>query len=366
MKNEILYQTSAEYTTDGGQPSMIKHGVAYTEDDKEVYYNDTSNTATLPEEPWIDRDEAVAGDVCFADEVGRKRFLHFADRANAPSGWTAIGCVVVPSTHSPYGRCHICAFKFPSVQTPEEGTTTQETVIYGGTGRLANTNFPPRDLNSLAYDGTLSNTTYKYLASDMYTHTDICLDPNAGYCANATTSNANMRLISVYDSDGVSRNPEINTSVSNQQLINTEMFGKDRTMQAAACCAAGSNISWTTASTITNSDATNNWPACEAALRYHTVGTKAWDWYIPAMGEVVYLVQRFKVINATLKEYGLDIMGGSNVRYIGSSTESRSSTTDASYSYVAVAGLLTVMYIVGTLKKSLSSANKVDLMFTLA
>ena len=65
---------------------------------------------------------------------------------------------------------------------------------------------------------------------------------------------------------------------------------------------------WKTASSITNSSDANYYPAACCCWRYHTDGTKQGQWYLPACGELGYIMPKFKQIqtsiNALISAYG--------------------------------------------------------------
>ena len=54
---------------------------------------------------------------------------------------------------------------------------------------------------------------------------------------------------------------------------------------------------WTTASAITNSYNSGYYPAACCCRRFHTTGTSAGDWYLPACGELGYIIPKLAVIN---------------------------------------------------------------------
>ena len=65
---------------------------------------------------------------------------------------------------------------------------------------------------------------------------------------------------------------------------------------------------WKTASSITGS-ASNSWyPAACCCWRYHTDGTSQGQWYLPASGELGYIMPKFNQIqasiNALISAYG--------------------------------------------------------------
>jgi hypothetical protein len=71
--------------------------------------------------------------------------------------------------------------------------------------------------------------------------------------------------------------------------------GKKNTDIITAMATAQSG--WTTASAITNSYNSGYYPAACCCRRFHTTGTSAGDWYLPACGELGYIIPKLAVIN---------------------------------------------------------------------
>ena len=57
---------------------------------------------------------------------------------------------------------------------------------------------------------------------------------------------------------------------------------------------------WKTASTITNNGGSGYSPAACCCWRYHTEGTNQGDWYLPAIGELGYIMPKFNKIKQTI------------------------------------------------------------------
>ena len=85
--------------------------------------------------------------------------------------------------------------------------------------------------------------------------------------------------------------------------------------------------SWKTGSISNSYDTAGVYPAAQTCARYNTVGTKSGEWYLPAAGELGYIVPRLYDINATIS--ALNTKYGSRVgvqlytdnRYYWSSSE---------------------------------------------
>lgn len=92
---------------------------------------------------------------------------------------------------------------------------------------------------------------------------------------------------------------------------------------------------------ITNNYNSGYSPAACCCWRYHTEGTKQGDWYLPAMGELGYMMVRIKAINQSIN--ALKLAYGSGVAVSTSNSQYWSSTeygsTDAKYLATGVGSL---------------------------
>ena len=105
---------------------------------------------------------------------------------------------------------------------------------------------------------------------------------------------------SPYLEDGTKN--EIYHSTANTGNVLADMNGKTNTEKILVVDNGGST-DWQTAITITNTDRTETiHPAAQCCWRFHTTGTTQGDWYLPAGGELGYLVARWKVINASISK----------------------------------------------------------------
>lgn len=83
-------------------------------------------------------------------------------------------------------------------------------------------------------------------------------------------------------------------------LSDFDGFGNTKVL----CDLATAQSDWKTASTITNDYAGGYSPAACCCWRYHTTGTNQGDWYLPAIGELGYLIVRLKTINTSISNIG--------------------------------------------------------------
>jgi hypothetical protein len=85
----------------------------------------------------------------------------------------------------------------------------------------------------------------------------------------------------------------------------SDLDGKNNTNIITALATAES---WKTASSITNSYTSGYYPAACCCWRYHTDGTSQGDWYLPACGELGYIMPKYNQImasfNTLISAYG--------------------------------------------------------------
>lgn len=112
--------------------------------------------------------------------------------------------------------------------------------------------------------------------------------------------------ISQYGEDGVSKNPDFYVEGGLCDYMN----GKENTqiiishVNPQLECVG---VDWKTKEAISGTDSTyGNFPAAMACYRYYTKGTTQGDWYLPAMGEISFIVTRAKEISDGLVVSGIE------------------------------------------------------------
>lgn len=84
----------------------------------------------------------------------------------------------------------------------------------------------------------------------------------------------------------------------------TDMNGKANT--EAVLQYATAQTDWRTASAITFVNESGYYPVFECAWRYHTSGTVQGDWFVPACGQLHYILdENLSLLNAALNKLGL-------------------------------------------------------------
>ena len=241
----------------------------------------------------ITHSEAVAGDILAFDGVN-KRIFRFTDEGATDliQEYTPIGVVVIPTSHDVYGdgSCGVMSLKPMNCDTPTTGGTLGQNMYWGGYEddiSLPNLNRVPTGNTSNGIP--TGNDSYAYLPSDRFSGTQCAHDTDAYYSASPY-------IPSPYLTDG-SRNPGYYQTTSPSSLRNIladfDGIGNSQVLWDLTT----SQSSWKTASSITNNSSSGYYPAACCCWRYHTEGTSQGDWYLPACGELGYIMPPFNKIN---------------------------------------------------------------------
>lgn len=223
-----------------------------------------------------------------------------------------IGIVVIPKSHNVYNNqsVGIIGLRLINLWTPDTGGTDRTQIAFGGSGSMCGDGSvkyvniytdktTQTDITSLENNGT-SNATYPFLPTQQLPTANIylkCLcDEHSGYTENANTSG---RLIpSPYLTDG-SRNPDYYTNKATAYNMLGRFDGKEKTAEILKL--ATTQRTWQTDDIIKDATDKNSFPVACATWRYHTLGTKQGDWYVPSCGEAGYLSVRRMYIGYTLE-----------------------------------------------------------------
>ena len=221
-----------------------------------------------------------------------------------------------------------------NLDTPDTGSTSTDSIRWGYT--MLDINTLP-NLNQAPYVGMCDApgdetstvigeyNSSVYLPSDQFeSRSNPCPhDLNAYYYYNNPSYYA---APSPYLTNG-SRNPAYyqTTSPSSEANALSDFNGEQNTQ--ILCNLATAQTDWKTADTIDNEYTEGYYPAACCCWRFHTEGTEQGDWYLPACGELVYVVARFKSINDTIS-----LLRNAYGSSVGSSVSSGSYWSSSEYS----------------------------------
>ena len=260
MKYLKIFNNSADYQAfKGGGGDYITPNVSYVKE--------TEGIKLKPYTP----PPVLAGDVAYWDGSSVK--------TTPLSSWnsslgTPVGVVVVPKGFAPDGKARIVSLLY--VDASGNTSTSYKSIKWGNTSvdtELTNFNRVPTTDNT-GSTSTGSNR-YGYLPSDKFTRTTSFVDPKAQY---SSTSNL---IPSPYLGDGP--NPEYNKGISGYNNVLSDFNGLSNTETLVGLGA--------------------DYVAANAAYKYND-GTSNLQWYLPAMGELGYLMPRFNEINKTITALG--------------------------------------------------------------
>lgn len=254
----------------------------------------------------IKASKAMACDICLYNKTTQKLLIVESAKFNAteyPSDkYSPVGVVVIPGSHNVYGdgSCAVMSLKEMDYETPDTGSTSYQDMFWGQyTVDISNlTNY-----NQVCYvgsDGTVNQTVQgvtgrAYLPSDKFTTVQNPYDKDTYFHYN----DEDKYVPSPYNDDDT-RNPAYyqTSSPSSSNNAMSDFDGVGNTTKLINLATKQSD--WKTASTITNERGSGYSPAACCCWRYHTDGTKQGDWYLPACGELGYIMPKFNKIQQAI------------------------------------------------------------------
>lgn len=265
---------------------------------------------------YTDPSKAVAADYCLYDKQADKLIIVQNDKLNADdfplTGYTPVGVVTIPGSHDVYGtgQCGVMSLVEMSYSTPDTGSINHEKFYSGNYGYInVLTNFRYSPYIGINYDVGDSNCTvigeelYTYIPSDYFYGTQCPHDKNSYYTEDVgqmIDMGMSMRAApSPYLTDNSRNSSYYQTSSPSSEFNCLSDFGGNANTTALLNLATGQS-DWKTSSTITNSSDRGYSPAACCCWRFHTDGTKQGDWYLPAMGELGYIISRLRAINTAI------------------------------------------------------------------
>ena len=259
--------------------------------------------------------ESVAADICIVDNNTLDKLIIEADDYNLETfpleQYTPIGVVVVPASHTDDGTARIISLAYMDYNNPDNGKyqidNIYEEIYFGAYGydMIGFPNLLNKRISAPSININLNVQTIQKWVTTIplsYFCTD-CLDNISGNCIQnpfdlltyyPIEGYSSYKLPSPYLNDG-GKNPIYHSTEDTGNIL-SDMNGKENTK---ILLDYDNNFStdWQTAIAIQN--VYNNeyiHPSAQCCWRYHTVGTQQGDWYLPSVGESMYLISRFKKI----------------------------------------------------------------------
>ena len=299
--------------------------------------NDKVFIQNIGESGGFNPSQSVACDLCFYDKQNDKVIIvsgkDWSIETYPADKYTPIGVVVVPGSHNVYGdgSCGVMSLKEMNYNSPDNGSTSYQYMYWGGKGddiSLPNLNQVPTGNTSNGIP--TGQTSYAYLPSDKLSGTQCAHDTDVSYYGTSYTP-----IPSPYLTDG-SRNPGYyqtsSPSSSSNALADFDGIGNSQVLWDLAT----SQSSWKTASSITNDSGSGYYPAACCCWRYNTEGTQQGDWYLPACGELGYIMPPLNKINDAIDK--IRTAYGSSVGVELHTNRNYWSSTEYSSSYARYVG----------------------------
>ena len=284
MKYLKVFKTESDYTS--SESSFSYPTVSYTVQSKVI------NIVPIHKRPI----KAV-----FYDSATNSFIKVLPDKIKYVETYTPIGVEVIPAEHDVYGTGHagIMSLAEMSYSTPDVGSSEYQRIYWGD--YYTDTSLPNYTVvNYIGSNGNINNGVVQgtdinaWLPSDQFSNIT-SLDGYSNYYYNSS----NKYAPSPYNADG-SRNEAYYTTAYSTINALSDFDGVGNTKVLTDLATAQSD--WKTASTITNSYDAGYYPAACCCWRFHTPGTSQGQWYLPACGEMGYVVNRISAINTTINK----------------------------------------------------------------
>ena len=255
----------------------------------------------------VDPIESDPCDLCFYDKTTDKVIIvggaEWSNTAYPSSRYVPIGVVVVPGSHNVYsdGSCGVMSLLSMDCDNPSQGASSNEYMFWGVYGTDIST-LPNLDqapiVGSGSNVGDASSTVTgeyndPYLPSDKFSAVQCPHDTDTYYYISSSSYD---QAPSPYLTDG-SRNPAYyqTTSPSSSNNCLADFDGRGNTDKIIA---QRGNKDYTSWKPTYNTQA--DYPAASCCDMFYTEGTQQGDWYLPACGELGYIMPPFNKINEAI------------------------------------------------------------------
>lgn len=279
--------------------------------------------------PSTDPSMALPMSVVFANKEDNSLTIVESDKWNTtlfpPSKFEPIGVVVVPGEHGVLkdsegkNQCGIMSIVPMNCNTPTTGGTSEQTMYWGSTS----TNPTGRYYTKVVKTSTNSSNVADELSGDYYAYIprqgSVGGTPSRGSSPYAPSPYAG----SDYKSGGYNKSyGTTKFDTSSDKNVLSDFDGINNTKKIIEQRGTKNYDSWKPSSS-TQSD----YPAASCCDMFSTAGTEQGDWYLPACGELGYIIPRLFDINDTISKlntaYGVGVQLSTS-SYFWSSSEYRS------------------------------------------
>ena len=217
---------------------------------------------------------------------------------------TPVGVLVIPEGFAPDGKARMLSLNWASSSgTSATSASTMTWGVYGTDTSLTNHNRVPTTDN--AGSTTTGSYSYGYLPSDKFAGTTSYVDSIAKYKSTTTS----YMLPSPYLED--KPNPAYYAPISGYNNLFADFDGKGNTDVLVALGA--------------------DYVAANAARNYKAAGAEEIEWYLPATGELGYMLPRFNKIQAALTKLNAPQLGISTLYWSSSEFSSDLASNVSTY-----------------------------------
>lgn len=257
MKYLKYFEQASAYEAYKNGSDYVLPNISYVEEAKDVSYK--------PKAP----EPTSVGDIAYWD--GKKVKTVSQDNWDASLG-TPVGVVVVPTGFAPDGKARMLSLNWASSSSTssEQANQMKWSNIRVDTSLTNYTGVPTTDNTGSATTGF---DNWAYLPSDKFSGTVSYVDPLSQY-----DGTSRIMIPSPYLGD--KPNPAYYATIPDYNNVLSDFDGKGNT---DVLVALGSD-----------------YVAANAARNYKAAGAKRIKWYLPAAGELGYVVVRFNKIQAAL------------------------------------------------------------------
>ena len=287
----------------------------------------------------VNPDQSKPCDLCFYDKIEDKVIIVNGEQWNSStypsSRYTPIGIVVVPGSHNVYndGSCGVMSLKGMDYDNPSQGAASNEYMYWGVYGTDISTlrNLDQVPTGNQANGLPTGESGYAYLPSDNFSGTQCAHDTDVYY-------NSSPYIPSPYLTDG-SRNPGYyqTTSPSSSNNALADFDGRGNTNKIITQRGNKDYSSWKP-----TYDTQADYPAASCCDMFYTEGTQQGDWYLPACGELGYIMPNLKKINEAITKmrnaYGSSVGVTLNTNNYWSSSEYNSGSARHVYTGGSIVG----------------------------
>ena len=282
---------------------MLEHLKSFADVDSYKQHIFSSN-AVFPNVSYVGETDKVyynphrdiqAGEIIYLN--GSKLYATKLSNWNSSLG-TAQGVVVVPASHTTDDTVRIISLVPMSCGTPDVGGSAEEEICWGNydvdlTG-LTNYDLVPTTSNNDST--TIGTNSWSRLPSNStngsFTGATCVTDTETKY-----HNQSEPMCPSPYLRDNTQNPAYIGNT--NGRIVTSDFDGHRNT--DIICASATGQSDWQTASVIKNNTFPGYYPAACCCRRYGTSGLPSGNWYLPACGELGYIIPRFSQIQDSLQ-----------------------------------------------------------------